>query len=76
MPSARLRSTATLTALMEQERTTQTHLAAMSGCSKQFVNKLVNGAKDTCTPELATRIAQTLGVPTRILFDHSMSTNN
>lgn len=76
MPSVRLRSTATLAALMDQEATTQTRLAARSGCSKQFVNKLVNGAKDTCTPELATRIAHTLGVPTRTLFEHPLSASS
>jgi hypothetical protein len=39
-----------------------------AGCSYGMIQKLVRGTKTSCTPALATRIAEVLGVPFDDLF--------
>ncbi|MCX2931346.1 helix-turn-helix transcriptional regulator [Mycobacterium sp. CVI_P3] len=69
----RLRSPATLRALMEQDKFSLGRLARYAGCSKGFISHLLSGRRSSCTPELATRIAEALNVPIEILFDPRMS---
>lgn len=64
----RLQSADTLRALIAQRGLTQTRLAAAAGCSASFINSLVTGTKQSCSPRLAARIAQVLEVPLRVLF--------
>lgn len=68
-----LTSADTLKALIDQRGFSYERLARYSGCSKSFISHLVKGRKKTCTPELATRIAEALSVPTEILFVTSAS---
>lgn len=72
----RLQSSDTLRALMGQKGFSMGRLARYSGCSKSFVSHLVAGRKTTCTPELATRIAEALDVPLDILFMPSVSADS
>lgn len=64
----RLQSGDTLRALISQRGLTQSRLAAAAGCSASFVNGLCAGSKTSCSDLLADRIAQTLEVPTTVLF--------
>ncbi len=64
----RLRSAATLTALMGQNAMSMSRLGRYSKCSKSFIGHLTSGRKTTCTPELAARIAEALGVDLDVLF--------
>lgn len=70
----RLQSAETLRALMGQRGFSMGRMARYAGCSKSFISHLVAGRKSTCTPELATRIAEALEVPLTILFVPSAST--
>lgn len=63
-----LTSSDTLKALMAQRGFSYERLARYAGCSKSFISHLVRGRKKTCTPQLATRIAEALEVPRAILF--------
>jgi transcriptional regulator with XRE-family HTH domain len=42
-------------------------LARMADCTKGTVDHLVSGRMRSCTPQLAERIAQALGLPTEML---------
>ena len=64
----KLTSIATLQALMAQRGMSLATLARYSGCSKGFISHLTSGRRRTCTPKLATRIAEALEVPLEILF--------
>lgn len=66
----KLQSRDILKSLMEDERRnfSMARLARYSGCSKSFISHLLAGRKSTCTPELATRIAEALDVPVELLF--------
>lgn len=64
----KLTSAATLKALMDQKAFTGERLGRYAGCSRSFICQLRNGTKTTCTPKLATAIAEALGVPLEILF--------
>lgn len=44
-------------------------LAQYVGCSRSFIGHLRTGYKTSCTPDLAERIAEALGVPIEALFD-------
>jgi plasmid maintenance system antidote protein VapI len=50
-------------------------LARYAGCSKSMIGHLCSGYKTTCTPELATRIAEALDVETELLFVPAVSTS-
>lgn len=69
----RLRSPATLRALMEQYDFSLGRLARYAACSKGFISHLLSGRRSSCTPDLATRIAEALNVPIEILFDPRVS---
>lgn len=70
----KLRSAATLRALMEQESLSLAELGRAAGCSKGFISHLLAARRKTCTPVLAQRIAKTLRVPLEVLFDVREST--
>jgi transcriptional regulator with XRE-family HTH domain len=65
----RLRSPATLRALMEQYNFSLGRLARYADCSKGFISHLLSGRRSSCTPELAARIAEALNVPLEVLFE-------
>lgn len=69
----RLRSAETLTALMKQSHFSLGELAYLAGCSKGFISHLRAGRRNSCTPELATRIAGVLRVPVDVLFEPKVS---
>lgn len=69
----RLRSPATLRALMEQYGFSLGRLARYADCSKGFISHLLSGRRSSCTPELAARIAEALNVPLEVIFDPNMS---
>lgn len=69
----KLRSPNILRALMQQDDFSMGRLARYAGCSKGFISHLLAGRRRACTPELATRIAEALGVPIEILFDPKVS---
>lgn len=69
----RLRSPATLRALMEQYGFSLGRLARYADCSKGFISHLLAGRRSSCTPLLAERIAEALNVPIEILFDPKVS---
>lgn len=64
----KLTSQSTLRALMAQRGLSMSSLANRAGCSKSFIGHLCNGVKATCTTALAARIAESLAVPTELLF--------
>jgi transcriptional regulator with XRE-family HTH domain len=65
----KLRSAAILTAYMEDRDFSMARLARYADCSKSFISHLTSGRKNSCTPELAERIAEAFGVPTIALFE-------
>ena len=69
----RLTSPDTLRALMAQRGLSYETLARYAGCSKSFISHLTSGRKNTCTPQLAERIAEALQVPLAIIFVPSAS---
>lgn len=69
----RLRSPATLRALMGQYKFSLGRLARYADCSKGFISHLLSGRRSSCTPELASRIAEALNVPLEVLFDANVS---
>ncbi|AXH47262.2 helix-turn-helix DNA binding domain protein [Gordonia phage DelRio] len=77
MAGVRLKSHAriVITAVMEQEGWSQSVVADKAKCSKAFVGHLISGRRDSCTPELAARIARSLGVSPRVLFAASVSSD-
>lgn len=64
----RLQSGETLRALIKQRGLNQSRLAVAAGCSKSFINGLCSGQRQSCSDELAGRIAGVLQVPTDVLF--------
>lgn len=65
----RLRSADILKAFMDDKQFSMARLARYADCSKSFIGHLASGHKTSCTPELATRIAEALDVPLVALFD-------
>jgi len=72
----RLRSPETLQALMNQYNFSFKRLAVYSQCSKGFISHLLAGRRNSCSPELADRIALALNVPTLVLFEARQSTSS
>jgi transcriptional regulator with XRE-family HTH domain len=62
-----LRSAETLRALTKQEGLSYRDIADGADCSYSFIGHLVAGRRN-CSPELADRIAEVVGVPTGVLF--------
>lgn len=58
---------------MERNDFSQARLGRYAGCSRQFIWQLLNGEAKTCTPEIANRIQEALGVLPGTLFTPSMS---
>lgn len=46
----------------------QARLGRFAGVSRQFIQQLVSGARDTCTPEVGVRIEEALQVLPGTLF--------
>jgi hypothetical protein len=63
-----LTSRDTLRALMGQRHMSLGTLSRSVGCNKSFVSHLLAGRRNSCTAELAVRIADALQVPLNILF--------
>lgn len=57
-----------MVAIMEQENVSRRQLADRARCSPGFISHLTSGRRDSCSPELARRIAEALNVPPRVLF--------
>ncbi|OFB37980.1 hypothetical protein BA059_16665 [Mycolicibacterium sp. (ex Dasyatis americana)] len=53
---------------MEDKDMTQARLGRHAECSRQFIHKLVSGQVRTCTPAVAQRIEEALGVLPKTLF--------
>jgi transcriptional regulator with XRE-family HTH domain len=70
-----LRSTDTLRALIAQWGLTHQAVADRAGCSKAFIGHLARGHKESCTPDLAQRIAEVLGVDVDVLFAPTASSD-
>lgn len=69
----KLTSSDTLKALMEQRRFSHEQMSRYAGCSRGFISHLTSGRKKSCTPQLATRIAEALDVPLELLFAPQVS---
>lgn len=72
----RLRSADILNAFMKQKNFSAQRLATYSGCSKSFIGFLKTGHKNSCTPKLATSIAEALDVPLEVLFEQRASADS
>jgi plasmid maintenance system antidote protein VapI len=53
---------------MEDKDMSQARLGRHAECSRQFIHKLVSGQIRTCTPAVASRIEEALGVLPKTLF--------
>ncbi|WP_235717078.1 helix-turn-helix domain-containing protein [Mycolicibacterium goodii] len=49
-------------------------LARCAGVHPSFINHLLSGRRNSCTPQTADRIAEALGVPTVVLFEERLTT--
>lgn len=67
----KLKDKSILVAYMDNPRNPYStgRLAQYAGCSRSFIGHLRTGYKTSCTPQLAQRIAEALGVPLEALFD-------
>lgn len=70
----KLKSREILIAFMVREDFSVTRLAQYAGCSRAMIGHLRSGHKTSCTPALADRISEALGVPRIALFDERVST--
>lgn len=59
--------------LVNKRKISQRHLAERVGVNPSFINHLTAGRSTTCTPQVADRIAEVLGVDTSVLFDEQES---
>ena len=64
----RLTSNDTLRAVMRQKGFSGARLGRYAGCSSSFIAQLGRGEKKTCTPQLAIKIVEALGVDLDLLF--------
>lgn len=69
----RLRDIELLVGYMAREDMSQARLGRFADCSRQFVHMLITGERTTCTPEVAARIEEALGVLPSTLFAPSVS---
>jgi len=73
----RLRSADLLKAVVGPEREKKMsarQLARAAGTHPSFINHLTSGRSSSCTPKVAHRISDALGVPTDFLFEERVST--
>lgn len=61
-------SSETLRALIKQRGLSYTTLGRWAGCDRSMISHLCAGRSKSCTPALAERIAEALGVPLELLF--------
>lgn len=73
---SRLRDAQLLVRWMGEKDMTQARLARYAECSRQFINQLVKEGRNTCTPFIAHRIEEALGLVEGTLFDHRMSSDS
>ncbi|MFG1796742.1 helix-turn-helix domain-containing protein [Nocardia sp. NPDC049149] len=66
--SAQLRNRTALRDAMTAKRFTVRQLASRAGCGKSIIGFLRSGARRSCSPELAAKIAAALEIPTDELF--------
>lgn len=64
----KLTSAAILKALIDQRGYSHQRLGRYAGCSRGFISHLTSGRKNSCTADLARRIAEALDVPLEVLF--------
>ena len=69
----RLKDADLLIRYMEAKDMTQARLGRYADCSRQFIHMLVNGQKNTCTPAVAARIEEALGLLKGTLFEPNES---
>lgn len=69
----KLRSGATLRALMDQNGKSLRDVGRYVGRHWTFIGQLVREERKTCKPEVAERITDLLNVPLDVLFDVSLS---
>lgn len=65
----RVKNPATVVALMDQAGVNVRELGDVAQCSPGFISHLRTGRRPSCTPELASRIAECLGVAVDVIFD-------
>ncbi|WUA06807.1 helix-turn-helix transcriptional regulator [Nocardia sp. NBC_01377] len=65
---ARLRSRTALRDVMSDRRIPVRVLARRAGCGKSIVGLLRSGARMTCTPAIAAKLAAGLDIPAETLF--------
>lgn len=70
--SMKPKSGAALRELIRQDHSLAS-FAAIAGCSRSMIHGLCTGEKSSCGDDLAGRIAESLGVPTDVLFVPSKS---
>jgi transcriptional regulator with XRE-family HTH domain len=64
----KLRSAEVLRAEMRHRGLSERTLARYAGCSRAFIGHLLHERKSSCTPELAVRIEEALGLREGALF--------
>lgn len=73
----KLKNPATLRGLMEDRGFSYADVASFVGCHRSFIGALCSTnpkhAKRSCSPRVATRIAEVLHVPVDVLFDPETS---
>lgn len=69
----KLRDHKMLAQYMEKHDMSQARLGRFAECSRQFIHMLVTGEKNTCTPAVANRIEEALGLIPGTLFDPKVS---
>jgi transcriptional regulator with XRE-family HTH domain len=70
----RLASGTILREWMKDRGVSERALARHAGCSRAMIGHLLHERKTTCSPQLAQRIAEGLGVPLEALFAPRMTT--
>ncbi|MFI6045342.1 helix-turn-helix transcriptional regulator [Nocardia sp. NPDC051321] len=65
---ATLRTPTTLRDAMADQGLTVRQLASRAGCGKSIIGLLRSGARHSCSPELAAKIAAALDIPIQKLF--------
>lgn len=65
----KLKSGPLLRELMNTKRLSNADIAMTAGCGRTFISALVNERRTSCTPAVATHIAERLEVPLEVLFD-------
>lgn len=73
---AQLRDRALLESWMNEKDMSQARLARYAECTRQFINQLLKGDRNSCTPFIAQRIEEGLGVVPGTLFERKMSTTD